>query len=96
MNDSQENMVTNLVSQDTMTECQSLSVRKKIFPDPDLGKVVRQARIKAGLTQAEVGRLIGQNKRAIIRYEQGMVSVAKAREALGACGYILKLKMVKA
>lgn len=39
----------------------------------DLGKLIRDARLAKGLTQEELGKLVGVQKSAIAKYENGRV-----------------------
>ena len=50
--------------------------------------LVREARLRAGLTQAELGRRLGKPQSTIARWESGAArpSLEKLREAVRACG----------
>jgi transcriptional regulator with XRE-family HTH domain len=49
---------------------------------------MREARLRAGLTQAELGRLVGRPQSAIARWETGRVepSLETLRDIIRACG----------
>lgn len=55
----------------------------------DIGSRIRQARISKGMTQQELGELVGVQKSAIAKYESGRVvnikheTLVKMAEALG-------------
>ena len=40
---------------------------------PDIGKLIKEARIANGMTQEELGKIIGVQKSAIAKYENGRV-----------------------
>lgn len=50
--------------------------------------LIREARLRAGLTQAELGRRLGKPQSTIARWESGAArpSVETLREAVRACG----------
>ncbi len=50
--------------------------------------LIREARLRSGLTQAELGRRVGRPQSAIARWESGRVapSVETLREVIRACG----------
>jgi transcriptional regulator with XRE-family HTH domain len=50
--------------------------------------LMREARLRAGLTQAELGRLAGRPQSAIARWENGRVepSLETLRDIIRACG----------
>ena len=50
--------------------------------------LVREARLRAGLTQAELGRRLGKPQSTIARWESGAArpSLEAVREAVRACG----------
>jgi transcriptional regulator with XRE-family HTH domain len=50
--------------------------------------LMREARLRAGLTQAELGRLVGRPQSAIARWESGRVepSLETLRDIIRACG----------
>ncbi len=52
------------------------------------GILIREARRRAGLTQAELARRVGTTQSAIARIERGRTepSLARARELVRACG----------
>jgi len=43
----------------------------------DMGKIIRQLRLQKGLTQEELGKIIGVQKSAIRKYESGTVENMK-------------------
>jgi transcriptional regulator with XRE-family HTH domain len=55
--------------------------------------LIREARLRAGLTQAELGRRVGRPQSAIARWERGAVkpSLETVRDLVRACGLELKL-----
>jgi DNA-binding XRE family transcriptional regulator len=40
-------------------------------PDSETAQFVMDARERLGMTQAELGKIVGRERRSIIRYEQG-------------------------
>lgn len=58
----------------------------------DVGEIIRTARIKKGLTQEELGKIVGVQKYAIAKYENGRVvnikrsKIVKLAQALGLNG----------
>ena len=50
--------------------------------------LIREARLRAGLTQAELGRRLGKPQSVIARWERGAVkpSLETVREVVRACG----------
>jgi uncharacterized protein len=66
---------------------------------PDMSEVatlLREARLRAGLSQAELGDLAGTSQSAINRYERGVVepSISTLRRLLEACGTRLQLELL--
>lgn len=57
----------------------------------DIGKLIKDARISKGLTQAELGQLVGVQKSAIAKYENGRVVNIK-RSTLQGLAKALDLK----
>jgi transcriptional regulator with XRE-family HTH domain len=55
--------------------------------------LIREARLRVGLTQAELGRRVGRPQSAIARWERGAVkpSLETVRDLVRACGLELKL-----
>lgn len=45
-------------------------------PNTQIGQAIRKARVKAGLSQAALGELIGKDRKTIWAYEQGHISIA--------------------
>jgi transcriptional regulator with XRE-family HTH domain len=58
--------------------------------------LIREARLRAGLTQAELAERSGRDRSVIARWEQGVVapSVETLVELVRACGYDLPLALV--
>ncbi len=58
--------------------------------------LIREARLRAGLTQAELARLTGTQRSLIARWEQGAVSPGfdNMLEVIEACGLELPLMLV--
>jgi transcriptional regulator with XRE-family HTH domain len=58
--------------------------------------VIREARLRAGLTQAELAERTGRDRSVIARWEQGAVapSVETLVELVRACGFDLPLVLV--
>ncbi len=62
------------------------------------GDLIREARLRAGLTQRELARRAGTTQPAIARWESGEVlpSFERLREVLRACGLDLWFRVVNA
>jgi predicted nucleotidyltransferase/DNA-binding XRE family transcriptional regulator len=62
----------------------------------DIASLLREARVRAGLSQAELADLAGTSQSAINRYERGIVepSISTLRRLLRACGQQLQLKLL--
>ncbi|MDQ3823161.1 MAG: helix-turn-helix domain-containing protein [Actinomycetota bacterium] len=60
------------------------------------GDLLREARLRTGLTQAELGRRVGRAQSQIARWERGDVkpSLETLRELLRACGLDLWFRLV--
>lgn len=58
--------------------------------------LIREARLRAGLTQAQLSKLTGRERSVIARWEQGAVSpsVDNLLEVIEACGFELPLALV--
>ncbi len=58
--------------------------------------LIREARLRAGLTQAELSSLTGTQRSVIARWEQGTVSPGfdNMLEVIEACGFDLPLMLV--
>jgi transcriptional regulator with XRE-family HTH domain len=61
------------------------------------GDLIREARLRAGLTQAELGERIGQPQSAVARWERGAVtpSFETLRQAIRGCGLELSFNLSK-
>src|SRR5919204_2474497 len=59
-------------------------------------RLIREARLRAGLTQAELAERTGRDRSVIARWEQGAVapSVETLVELVRACGFDLPLVLV--
>jgi transcriptional regulator with XRE-family HTH domain len=60
------------------------------------GTLIRQARMRAGLSQVELSERSGKDRAQIARWERGVVtpSLETLRELLRACGYDLEMSLV--
>jgi transcriptional regulator with XRE-family HTH domain len=60
------------------------------------GALIREARLRAGLTQAELSELTGRERSVIARWEQGAVSpsIDNLIQIIQACGFDLPLVLV--
>jgi transcriptional regulator with XRE-family HTH domain len=60
------------------------------------GPLIREARLRAGLTQTELGKRTGRERSVIARWEQGAVSpsIDNLLEVVNACGFDLPLILV--
>lgn len=60
-------------------------------------QVVREARLKAGLTQAEVAARLGRDRAQVARWEIGgqEPSFENVRAVVEACGFVLKVEIVE-
>ena len=58
--------------------------------------LIREARLRAGLTQTELARRAGRDRSVVARWEQGAVapSVETLVELVRACGFDLPLELV--
>jgi transcriptional regulator with XRE-family HTH domain len=58
--------------------------------------LIREARLRAGLTQAQLSELTGRERSVIARWEQGAVSPSfdNMLEVIEACGFELPLVLV--
>lgn len=59
------------------------------------GELIREARLRAGLTQTELSKLTGRERSVIARWEQGVISppVDSLMEIIHACGFDLPLTL---
>ena len=60
------------------------------------GQLIREARLRAGLTQTELAERTGRERSVIARWEQGAVSpsIDNLLAVIEACGYDLPLMLV--
>lgn len=60
------------------------------------GTLIRQARLRAGLSQVELAEQSGKDRAQIARWERDSVtpSLETLREVLQACGFDLELRLV--
>jgi transcriptional regulator with XRE-family HTH domain len=60
------------------------------------GELIREARTRAGLTQAELSERTGRDRSVIARWEQGVISppVESLLACVHACGYDIPLLLV--
>ena len=60
------------------------------------GPLIREARLRAGLTQAELAKRTGRERSVIARWEQGSVSpsIDNLLAIIHACGFDLPLALV--
>lgn len=58
--------------------------------------LIREARLRAGLTQAQLAKLTGRERSVIARWEQGAVSPSfdNMLEVIEACGFELPLSLI--
>ncbi len=58
--------------------------------------LIREARLRAGLTQAELAKLTGRERSVLARWEQGAVSPSfdNMLDVIEACGFELPLLLV--
>jgi transcriptional regulator with XRE-family HTH domain len=75
-----------------MTECG----RSRRIGSVRSGDLIREARLRAGLTQYELAERSGRERSVIARWEQGTVapSVETLVELVRACGFDLPLELV--
>jgi transcriptional regulator with XRE-family HTH domain len=61
------------------------------------GDLIREARLRAGLTQYDLGERTGRDRAVIARWEQGVVTpnVETLVELVRACGFDLPLELVQ-
>ena len=64
--------------------------------DIDVGALIREARLRAGLAQADLAKRAGTSQPAIARWESGGSSptIATLERVLGAAGFALRLALV--
>ena len=59
------------------------------------GELIREARLRAGLTQKELSELTGRERSVIARWEQGAISppIDSLMQIIHACGFDLPLTL---
>ena len=59
------------------------------------GRLIKEARLRAGISQAELARRVGSSQPAIARVESGAVSpsVDRLSDLIRACGFDLELRL---
>jgi transcriptional regulator with XRE-family HTH domain len=62
---------------------------------PRGGELIREARLRAGLTQKQLSELSGRERSVIARWEQGAISppIDSLMEIIHACGFDLPLTL---
>ncbi len=60
------------------------------------GELIREARLRAGLTQKQLSELTGRERTVIARWEQGAISppIDSLMQIIQACGFDLPLNLV--
>jgi transcriptional regulator with XRE-family HTH domain len=60
-------------------------------------QIIREARLKAGLTQAELATRLGRERAQVARWEIGgqEPSYANLRSAVEACGFVLRIDIAE-
>jgi transcriptional regulator with XRE-family HTH domain len=60
------------------------------------GELIREARLRAGLTQKELSELTGRERSVIARWEQGVISppIDSLMQIIHACGFDLPLTLM--
>lgn len=68
----------------------------RTLPSVRGGPLIREARLRAGLTQTELGERTGRERSVIARWEQGAVSpsIDNLLDIVQACGFDLPLVLV--
>ena len=61
------------------------------------GQIIRVARLKAGLTQAELAERLGRERAQVARWETGgqEPSFANVRSVVEACGFVLNVQIAQ-
>ena len=61
------------------------------------GELIREARLRAGLTQKELSELTGRERSVIARWEQGVISppIDSLMQIIHACGFDLPLTLIE-
>jgi transcriptional regulator with XRE-family HTH domain len=64
---------------------------------PRGGELIREARLRAGLTQKQLSELSGRERSVIARWEQGAISppIDSLMEIIHACGFDLPLTLME-
>jgi uncharacterized protein len=60
-------------------------------------QIIREARLKAGLTQSELAARLGRERAQVARWEIGgqEPSFANLRSAVEACGFVLRIEIAE-
>jgi transcriptional regulator with XRE-family HTH domain len=60
------------------------------------GELIREARLRAGLTQKELSELTGRERSVIARWEQGVISppIDSLMQIIHSCGFDLPLTLL--
>ena len=60
------------------------------------GELIREARLRAGLTQTKLSELTGRERSVIARWEQGVISppIDSLMQIIHACGFDLPLTLM--
>ena len=60
-------------------------------------RIIQEARLRAGLTQAALGKRLGRDRAQIARWETGgqEPSFENVRAVVEACGFVLKLEIAE-
>src|SRR5438093_119902 len=76
--------------------CFSVKPRCKLAQPMKSSSLIREARLRAGLTQAEMADKTGRDRSVIARWEQGVVapSVETLVDLVRACGFDIPLELV--
>jgi hypothetical protein len=63
---------------------------------PRGGELIREARLRAGLTQKELSELTGRERSVIARWEQGVISppLESLMQIIHACGFDLPMTLL--
>jgi len=60
-------------------------------------QIIREARLKAGLTQTDLAELLGRDRAQVARWETGgqQPSFENLRAVVEACGFVLKVEIAE-